>query len=321
MIDTHQTQHREAQRIVVPKPPVGAKAEVFESKGLYVLEEGPGDYLQTVCAHAGSGHVEIFDGRVEGSRIIGRKLFRASPMAMGVWHLNAGFQHGLVIDAGGGQQSLGAHFTAVWYTKNDGQLTFPRKCSHDLTQFKGTRILTTRDAILYSVVIATQGSGQFTVRDGHGRKLYAMPSSFTGSFLLENVFAADGIVLELNFSVPPAITFNWKEQEPDDLEPIPPKEHTDGRRATDEHAHNAPDTHAYPGPAANSDATVSGRGPGAGPAAGYDHQRGDQGSGPASDAGQAAPVGSQSRSAEGGDQRPEPSGSPAAPRGKHKPRR
>ena len=311
MFEVRQTQHAEATRIVVPKPPVGAKCEVFERKGLYVLEEGPGNYLQTVCAHAGSGHLEIYDGRVEGSRIIGRKMFRASPMAMGVWHLNGGFQHGLVIDAGGGQQSLGAQFSAVWYTKSDTMdAVYPVKKVYDLDQWKGTRLLTTKDAILYSFVIATPGSGRFTVFNGQGKKLFTMPSSFTGSFLLENVFAADGIVLELDFTVAPAITFPWKEHgEPDELESI--QESENARR--DPNSSNAR--------SANDDTTRSGSDPAAALATGARRDEGShQGSSgdAAGSAGPAAPVGGEGRSDAGGDHRPEPAGPPPAARGKRR---
>lgn len=313
MFEVHQTQHAEATRIIVPRPPVGAKCEVFEKKGLYVLEEGPGNYLQTVCAHAGSGHVEIFDGRVEGTRIIGRKMFRASPMAMGVWHLNGGFQHGLVIDAGGGQQSLGAQFSAVWYTQSKSlEEVYPVKKTYDLNQWKGTRLLTARSAILYSFVIATPGSGRFTVFNGQGKKLFTMPSSFTGSFLLENVFAADGIVLELDFTVAPAITFTWKEQEvPDELEPI-----------QTESKHGRPDTDTRDAsPAANDDRAANGRDPATALATGARRDEGShQGSSgdAAGSAGPAAPVGGEGRRDEGGDHRPEPAGPPPAPRGKRR---
>lgn len=229
----HPTQHvaERVHRIVLPKPPIGAKCHVIGSKGLFVLEEGPGNYLHTVCTHAGSGHVEIYDGVVEGTRVLGRKLFRAAPMAMGVWHLNAGFQHGLVIDAGGGHESIGAQFSAVWYGKSDltrDSVSFPNRETYDLATAKGRHILTTRDALLYSVVIGVQGSGRFALYDGEGRKLYGMPSSFTGSFLLEHVFARGGIVLEVDYTVAPAITFTWLERE--HVEPLS-TEREDGRRA------------------------------------------------------------------------------------------
>lgn len=238
MIGRFPTQHLAAKvhRIVVPKPPIGAKCEVLGEKGLYVLEEGPGNFLHAVCTHAGSGHVEIFDGRVEGTTVVGRKLFRASPMAMGVWHLNAGFQHGLVVDAGGGHESLGAQFSAVWYAKTDlaeRSLIFPRKCSYDLDLLKGQRVLTTCDAVLYSVVIGVQGAGRFRLSNGQGKLLYQMQSSFTGSFLLEHVYAAGGLILDVDYSAAPAITFNWLERSPDELEPASPlQENPNGRRTS-----------------------------------------------------------------------------------------
>ena len=201
------------RRMAVAKPPVGSKCHLILEKGTFVLEEQPGNILHLTCAHAGSGSVKVFDGIVQGPHIIGRELFRASPMAMGVWHLNAGFQHGLVIEVMGSLNDVNAMFSVVWHTRASAPsgLAFGEKQSAQVTAQHGTQVLTTKDCVLYSALITNQGSGRFTVKDGLGNALFTMPSAFTGSFVLEHVFAKGGLSVDVDFSVSPNLALSWME--------------------------------------------------------------------------------------------------------------
>ena len=199
------------RRIALPKPPWGSKANLILERGLYALEEQPGNILHLTCAHAGSGSVRVYDAQIVADRLVGREIWRATPMAMGVWHLNAGFQHGLVVEVIGGVEGVAPMFTAVWNTKpvaGQGGAA-QEKRDAQVTVQRGTQIMTDRDAVLYAVLMTTAGSGQFTIRDGTGRPLFRMPSSFPGSFILEHVFARGGLSVDVDFSVPPALTLSW----------------------------------------------------------------------------------------------------------------
>ena len=286
-------------RIVVPRPPVGAKAHLFLEKGTFVLEEQPGNILHLTCAHAGSGGVKVIDGKVDGARILGRELFRATPMAMGVWHLNAGFQHGLVIEAAGNDSSVNAMFTAVWQTRPNAAIVgLGEKQSERITVDHGTQVLTTKDCVLYAALITNQGSGRFTIKNGRGEELFVMPSAFTGSFLFEHVFAKDGLQVEVDFSVPPNLALSWMEVDPseetaDGSDPAAPRADTGTPRA---------DT-GTPDASANSDA------PGA-PAG----SAGGSGLAP----GPADPGGAEGRGSGRGDSGPVPPRPPSGVRGKRR---
>jgi hypothetical protein len=203
------------RRVVVAKPPVGSKAHLMMEKGTFVMEEQPGNILHLTCAHAGSGSVRVIDGKIDGPRVIGRVLFQATPMAMGVWHLNAGFAHGLIIEVSGSMASEAPMFTAVWHTRalsSDGGHLGEKKDAL-VTEQHGTQILTDKDCVLYSVLITNQGSGRFTIKNGLGDALFTMPSAFTGSFLLEHVFAKGGLRVDVDFSVAPNLALSWMEVE------------------------------------------------------------------------------------------------------------
>ena len=71
--------------------------------------------------------------------------------------------------------------------------------------------LARRDCAFYSVMIAAAGSfGRIMIRDGTGRPLWAQPSSFTGSFVLD-AYAEKGLVVEAHMETAPFLTISWRE--------------------------------------------------------------------------------------------------------------
>lgn len=207
-----------AERIAIAKPPMGAKAWVLQERGVYVLEEVPGNLLHLTCTHAGSGGVHVYDGAIVGGKLVGRKLLHLSPSAMGVWHLNAGFQHGLVVEnigatgQGGAQQEKYLHSpfaTVVWQTRTQPTASTSERKSKSLEQ--GRQVLTEKDCILYELLLTNAGAGSVRVLNGKGRLLYECPSLFRGSFLLEHVFCEGGLVAELHSSQTLNIEAVWLE--------------------------------------------------------------------------------------------------------------
>jgi hypothetical protein len=209
----------ETKRIAIAKPPMGAKAWVLQERGVYVLEEMPGNLLHFTCTHAGSGGVHAYDGAVVDGKLVGRKLLHLSPTAMGVWHLNAGFQNGLVIEnigAAGQGGGLGApsyvnspFATIVWQTRNQPTASATTRKSKALVQ--GRQVLTEKDCILYELLLTNAGAGSVRLLNGKGRLLYECPSVFRGSFLLEHVFCDGGLVAELHSSQVLNIEAVWLE--------------------------------------------------------------------------------------------------------------
>jgi len=118
------------KRILIETPPFGGKAWLLDSKGLFVLEEGPGMLVTIACTHAGSGSFEVYDGipdekgyfpeidedatELERAVAPGRIFFRMHPVVMGSWMLNAGFRHGLTMRAVGGHETVAGIATIVW---------------------------------------------------------------------------------------------------------------------------------------------------------------------------------------------------------------
>lgn len=132
--------------IDVPTPPMGGKAFLLEEKGIFVFEPGPGTLRTIACTHAGAGAIEVLDGipnengffpdedmaepstnaldyatpddmtraMAAWSTRRGRCLYRANPVVMGSWMLDAGFIHGLTIRAQGGNQAATAIASIVW---------------------------------------------------------------------------------------------------------------------------------------------------------------------------------------------------------------
>lgn len=116
-------------RVHLPAPRIGGKAWMLNRKGIFVLEEGPGVLRTIACTHIGSGSMIVHNGvpneRGEfptkptftlGSEeeYNGRALFRANPVVMGSWMMDAGFSYGLTIQAEGGMDNNCAIATIVW---------------------------------------------------------------------------------------------------------------------------------------------------------------------------------------------------------------
>ena len=131
-------------RVELSVPPMGGKCFLLESKGLFILEVGPGVLRTIACTHAGSGSIEAIDGMpndegffpdqnlrepsppefethdlyVEAMKKYctrnGRSIYRGNPVVMGSWFLDAGFEHGLTIRAEGGHDSATAIASIVF---------------------------------------------------------------------------------------------------------------------------------------------------------------------------------------------------------------
>ena len=104
----------------IPMPPLGGKCWVLDRKGQFVLERGPGTLRTIACASAGSGTLLMIDGVPDESGEIPtekgswRQLFKANPVVMGSWMLDAGFQRGLTIRHYGGQAGTPGIASIVW---------------------------------------------------------------------------------------------------------------------------------------------------------------------------------------------------------------
>jgi len=111
----------------MPMPALGGKVWVLDRKGQFVLEKGPGTFRTTACTHAGSGNLLILDGVPEENGEFrwdliekpnyfgnGKLLFKANPVVMGSWMLDAGFNHGLTVRHLGGQFGTPAMASLVW---------------------------------------------------------------------------------------------------------------------------------------------------------------------------------------------------------------
>jgi hypothetical protein len=132
--------------IDLPTPPLGGKCYLLKSKGIFVLERGPGVLRTIACTHAGAGALEAIDGVPDDGGFFpdqempdptdraadyptpdrwvsackayacrhGRPLYSASPTVMGSWMLDAGFLHGLTIRAAGGHEAAFCIASIVW---------------------------------------------------------------------------------------------------------------------------------------------------------------------------------------------------------------
>lgn len=122
-------------RVTRPAPKLGAKAVSLKTKATFVLSEGPGTLVAIIVTRAGSGmiiasdgvpdrdsghyrpHAASFDemGHIEEElNKDGLELFHLEPVVMGVYQLNAGFNHGLTIETDAGHSSVSSIFTPVW---------------------------------------------------------------------------------------------------------------------------------------------------------------------------------------------------------------
>lgn len=120
--------------IDLPPPQIGSKCFLLERKGMFILERAPGLLRTIACTHAGCGSMLAIDGipndqgffpeREEGDFDMptdptkgaynGRPFYRANPVVMGSWMLDAAFYHGLTIYAAGGNDDVAAIASVVW---------------------------------------------------------------------------------------------------------------------------------------------------------------------------------------------------------------
>lgn len=241
-------------RILVPEQKIGGKPFLLRASGMFVLEEGPGMLQVCNITHAGSGELDIWDGVPSDNGMFedehlpetdpkfgrhnGRKIMQFSPVYMGAWMMNAGFEHGLTIRASG----LNPPFiTFVWVAfkraqpvksvitekltpKSDIQLT-----NHQVKDVKappapgslmrstcidriGFTRVARRTAEIYSVMIGHSGSFcRMILRNGFGTPLFDMFSTFTGSFVLA-AGSENGIIVDIEGKQqPPSVQLNWRE--------------------------------------------------------------------------------------------------------------
>lgn len=115
--------------VKLPTPRIGGKGWLLNRKGIFVLEEYHGVLRTIACTHIGSGSLIIRSGLPnpagefepppifppgEEGEYNGRPLFRANPVVMGSWMLDAGFVSGLTVEAEGGTDNNCAIATIVW---------------------------------------------------------------------------------------------------------------------------------------------------------------------------------------------------------------
>lgn len=104
----------------IPMPKLGGKCWVLDRKGQFLLEAGPGTLRTIACTGAGSGTLHILDGfpdengeiSVEDGKIW--QLYKANPVVMGSWMLDAGFNNGLTVRHYGGQNGAPCVASIVW---------------------------------------------------------------------------------------------------------------------------------------------------------------------------------------------------------------
>lgn len=214
----------EYKRVVIPKPPVGGKSAVFQESGTFVLEEGPGLIWHLCCMHTGSNGAALYDAAIDpetGELRISRQMFDLSPPVLGVWHLNIGFQFGLVLKV---HKSSNPHapgvpglWVPVWMAKSNGEPAAAKgrvqKTKIVEGQGKIREVLSTRDSVLYQAQVTLAGLGPMRVFDGTGRQLFEAPKGIAGSFVLEHVFAKDGLRIEVDSPVAVRLTLTWYEGE------------------------------------------------------------------------------------------------------------
>lgn len=248
--------------VELPAPPMGGKCWLLEDKGIYVLERGPGTLRTDACTHAGAGQLIIYDGVPDENGYFGteemsesdpgywsrngRPIYKANPVVMGSWMLDAGFYHGLTIKATGGERA--AAIASIVWVAHRARTTEPvmkepvkeppiavrRRAPARIMEIAdvytppapgslmraasitlpGTWRLARRDAELYSVQIVSSGAwGRARVSDGNERALWFQPSTFTGSFWL-GAGAEDGLLVELSaLDVAANLTVNWRERD------------------------------------------------------------------------------------------------------------
>ncbi len=137
------TGHMPVYRIELPEPRMGAKCYLIETKGVYILESGPGTLRSLACTHVGTGAITVHDGIPDERGFFekkalldpyspdyltanGRRLFKMTPQVMGFWALDAGFQNGLTIISDGGTSGIPVFISVAWI-KFKGTPSGPKK--------------------------------------------------------------------------------------------------------------------------------------------------------------------------------------------------
>lgn len=104
----------------IPMPKLGGKCWLLDAKGQFVLERGAGTLRTIACTGAGSGTLVAIDGVPDENGEIPlehgswRLLFKANPVVMGSWMLDAGFNNGLTLRNTGGQAANSCMASVVW---------------------------------------------------------------------------------------------------------------------------------------------------------------------------------------------------------------
>ena len=128
---THTAGHMPVHRIVLPEPKMGSKCFLIETKGVYILETGPGTLRSIACTHVGTGALTIHDGIPDDRGFFerdalldpyspkylaanGRRIFKMTPQIMGFFATDAGFQHGLTVVADGGAGGIPVFLSIAW---------------------------------------------------------------------------------------------------------------------------------------------------------------------------------------------------------------
>lgn len=201
------------ERAVVPKPPIGGKIWTVKQPGLFLLEDGPGLIWHALVTHLGSTGFELWDAQRQGDQIqLTRELFGMNPSFLGVWHLNAGFQHGLALRVGAGAgHVICPRVSVVWMRqgKTGAVEVGPRQHKTVTLGRKSDVVVTDSDCILYEILVPPTGRPPVVVKDGTGRELFGTPSGVNGSFCVEHVFCKGGFRLSVDTDLPVDVTSIW----------------------------------------------------------------------------------------------------------------
>jgi hypothetical protein len=205
-------------RIVVPKPPIGGKSYVLHDSGLFLLEEGPGLIWHAICHYIGGVGFSVWDVQRQGDDLVRvHKMFEMHPSYLGVWHLNAGFQHGLAFDIPrhvGTEAVRAPHVTPIWMAKSNVREARGVQ-RQQFFELKGheRRVVTPRDCQLYSVEIVQMGRPPVHFEDGNGNRLFSTPEGVNGSFVVEHVGCTGGLTITVDTPVAMSVLLVWYEMD------------------------------------------------------------------------------------------------------------
>jgi len=205
------------KRIALFKPRVGGKSYTVRGQGWYCLEEGEGIIWHDVCCYAGSGGIELWDGYIgpDGYPVLVHDIFKLAPAVLGVWHLNAGFQYGLLAHgvAEGDSANIGAH-TLIWMKASDTEehrteMLGARETKKLTLKDVQHQQIVDRDCVLYQCQVTCAGLGPIRLSNGDGEELFSVPAGVVGSFTLSQVFCRKGLWCDVDSNVPVTLTLTW----------------------------------------------------------------------------------------------------------------